>query len=158
MARVERAFDPVSPAPARRESTYGEVVDARRCGRVVFPLFIPFERPSCLSSVTFPPMSPLFLRRGKAPRRVKTGKTTNLSAYLRPCPRVSHTRVISKLHTLAADPRNRPFIARDTGCLRNVIRTFDFPADDVVYKALETLSYLSTHSQENRQLLNQQPV
>ena len=40
-------------------------------------------------------------------------------------------RVIAKLHTLAADPRNRPFIARDAGCLRNIIRTFDFPADDV---------------------------
>jgi hypothetical protein len=66
-------------------------------------------------------------------------------------------RVIAKLHTLAADPRNRPFIARDAGCLRNIIRTFDFPADDVVYKALETLSYLSSHSQENRQLLSQQP-
>lgn len=87
--------DSGSPAPARRESTYGEVVDARR--------------------------------------------------------------VIAKLHTLAADPRNRPFIARDAGCLRNIIRTFDFPADDVVYKALETLSYLSSHSQENRQLLSQQP-
>lgn len=66
-------------------------------------------------------------------------------------------RVIAKLHTLAADPRNRPFIARDAGCLRNIIRTFDFPADDVVYKALETLSYLSSHSQENRSLLAQQP-
>jgi len=62
--------------------------------------------------------------------------STHPGALRQGCSFSSHTlhplgRVIAKLHTLAADPRNRPFIARDSGCLRNIIRTFDFPADDV---------------------------
>ncbi|EKX36889.1 hypothetical protein GUITHDRAFT_116912 [Guillardia theta CCMP2712] len=69
---------------------------------------------------------------------------------------VDARRVIAKLHSLAMDPRNRSVIARDTGCLQNIIRMLDFPADDVVYKALETISYLSSHSVENREILSLQ--
>ncbi|KAJ1479134.1 hypothetical protein T484DRAFT_1815526 [Baffinella frigidus] len=66
---------------------------------------------------------------------------------------VDARRVIVKLHSLAMDPRNRPFIARDDGCLHNIMRTFDYPAEDVVFKALETIAYLASHSRENRVLL-----
>jgi len=54
--------------------------------------------------------------------------------------------VIAKLHTLAADPRNRAFIARDAGCLRNIIRTFDFPADDVSIVFLFSLTVKQTET------------
>ena len=55
-------------------------------------------------------------------------------------------------HRINADPHD-PTSARDDGCLHNIMRTFDYPAEDVVFKALETIAYLASHSCENRVLL-----
>lgn len=41
---------------------------------------------------------------------------------------VDTRRVIAKLHALAIDPVNRPFIARDAGCIHNIVKTFGYPA------------------------------
>jgi len=43
---------------------------------------------------------------------------------------VDTRRVIAKLHALAIDPVNRPFIARDAGCIHNIVKTFSYPAGE----------------------------
>eukprot|EP00960_Hanusia_phi_P024682 727249-Hanusia_phi.AAC.6 len=63
------------------------------------------------------------------------GDCTNLVSYKL----TLACRVIAKLHSLAMDPRNRSVIARDTGCLQNIIRMLDFPADDVTACCLHEL-------------------
>ena len=61
-----------------------------------------------------------------------------------------------KIHQLAIDPRNRQLIAEDMECVQTVVLALDTTADvDTVYKSMETLSYLISHSTTLRNTLSQ---
>ena len=62
-------------------------------------------------------------------------------------------KIISKLHKLAIDPRNRQLMGEDMVCIETTISYLDNQSDEVVYKALEILSYLATYSDKNSIML-----
>ncbi len=66
------------------------------------------------------------------------------------------TIVIHKLHQLAIDPRNRQLIADDELCIGTIIKSLDCSRnpDDIIYKSLEIISFLISHSIKNKTTLS----
>ena len=64
-------------------------------------------------------------------------------------------KIISKLHKLAIDPQNRQLMGEDESCIETILSHLHIQSDEVIYKALETLSYLVSHSERNRSILGQ---
>ncbi len=60
--------------------------------------------------------------------------------------------MINKIHQLAIDPRNRQLIADDKLCIGMIIGSLDCAKhpDDVIYKSMEIISYLISHSVKNK--------
>ena len=54
-------------------------------------------------------------------------------------------KVVAKMRLLASNAENRPFIAKDKGCLRGLLAFLDNQSDDVVFTALEALVFLCMH-------------
>ena len=54
-------------------------------------------------------------------------------------------KVVAKMRLLASNAENRPFIAKDKGCLRGLLAFLDNASDDVVFTALEALVFLCMH-------------
>lgn len=54
-------------------------------------------------------------------------------------------KVVAKMRLLASNAENRPFIAKDKGCLRGLLAFLDNASDDVVFTAMEALLFLCMH-------------
>jgi hypothetical protein len=54
-------------------------------------------------------------------------------------------KVVAKMRMLASNAENRPFIAKDKGCLRGLMAFLDNSSDDIVFTALEALMFLCMH-------------
>jgi len=54
-------------------------------------------------------------------------------------------KVVAKMRLLASNAENRPFIAKDKGCLRGLLAFLDNTSDDIVFTALEALMFLCMH-------------
>jgi hypothetical protein len=64
--------------------------------------------------------------------------------------------IVHKLHHLAIDPRNRQLIADDKLCLETIIGSLDCTRhpDDVIFKSMEIISYLISHSVKTKIVLS----
>jgi hypothetical protein len=54
-------------------------------------------------------------------------------------------KVVAKMRLLASNAENRPFIAKDKGCLRGLLAFLDNASDDIVFTAMEALLFLCMH-------------
>jgi hypothetical protein len=54
-------------------------------------------------------------------------------------------KVVAKMRLLASNAENRPFIAKDKGCLRGLLAFLDNSSDDIVFTAIEALMFLCMH-------------
>jgi hypothetical protein len=54
-------------------------------------------------------------------------------------------KVVAKMRLLASNAENRPFIAKDKGCLRGLLAFLDNASDDIVFTAIEALMFLCMH-------------
>lgn len=63
--------------------------------------------------------------------------------------------VVDQLRSLARDPVNQPFIARDKGCIQGLVNFSAAADNEIVFAALEGLYFLSTHA-ENKTVMVEQ--